>query len=329
MRILLIGGTSFVGRHIAEAALLAGHEVSLAHRGRTGVDLFPDAEHVALDRDVDLSALAGRDWDATVDVCGYWPRQVRSLAGALAGRGGQHVYISSVSAYAEPSGPEADESTPLASLDAGGDPDTWEMTRETYGPLKALCEQAALQAYGKEHLTIVRPTYVVGPFDPTGRFCWWVDRIARGGQLVCPGPASAALQVIDARDQARWIVDLAATGTSGAFHAVSPPPPWSMADLVAQISTALASTAEPVWAPAGDLLERGLDGADFPLWAAGADEYASALNPAAALSTGLRPRPIGDTVLDTWAWMQEAGWRRNGIGLSPDREVELLRELTG
>src|SRR4051812_29839426 len=172
MRILVIGGTRYVGRHLVEAALVAGHEVTLVHRSPT--TLFPSARHVLTDRNGDLSALADGEWDATVDVCAYLPAQVRSLATALGDRGGHHLFVSSVSVYADPPGPGGDEDSTLLPV-AGDGVD--EVTGTTYGPLKVACERAATAAYG-DRLAIVRPTYVVGPNDPTGRYPWWVRRMA-------------------------------------------------------------------------------------------------------------------------------------------------------
>jgi 2'-hydroxyisoflavone reductase len=337
MRLLIVGGTSFVGRHITEAALSAGHEVTLANRGRTGPDAFPEAEQVRIDRDrhaPDLSALRGRQWDATLDICAYWPGQVRALADALDGRGGHHLQISSVSAYDEATPAGADESAAVARLEPLGedavlDPDAVEITEHSYGPLKAACEDIARELFGAERTTIVRPTYVVGPHDPTGRFCWWLDRIARGGRMLCPGPATAALQLIDARDQAPFAVRLVEQGIAGTFHTCSPEPPWSFADMVTLVAAALGSDVDPVWASPDWLLERGVDGATFPLWSEGTDEGVMALDPSKARSAGLAARSLEATVRETWDWMQSGGsWRREGNGLPPEREESLLAELT-
>src|SRR5215472_13250883 len=176
MRILIIGGTAFVGRHITEAALAAGHDVTVFHRGKTGAGLFPEATHLTGDRNSDLSALATGRWDATVDVSCYLPRQARSLAAALGDRGGRHTFISSTSAYRTPAAPGFTESAALAVL---SDPDTEEVTDQTYGGLKVACERAVTEIYGAAQTTIVRPTYVIGPFDRSGRFTSWVERIAR------------------------------------------------------------------------------------------------------------------------------------------------------
>jgi len=222
MRLLVIGGTRFVGRHLVEAALAAGHDVTLVHRSAT--ELFPSARHLLADRDADLSSLADGEWDATVDVCAYLPAQVRSLAAALGGRGGHHVLVSSVSVYAAPPGPGGDEGSALLPV-AGDDVD--EVTETTYGPLKVACERAASAIYG-DRLAVVRPTYVVGPNDPTGRYPWWVRRMVRGGEVLAPGAPDDPAQVVDVRDLADFQLGLATGQTAGVFNAVRPPP-WSRA----------------------------------------------------------------------------------------------------
>lgn len=323
MQILVIGGTRFVGRHFVEAALANGHEVTLLHRGTSGADLFPESEHLLVDRDGELSVVAGRSWDATVDVCGYVPRQVHHLAEALGGNGGQHLFISSVSAYQEPSVPGATEETVvLAELE---DPDVEEVTNETYGGLKVACERAASAAYG-DQLAIVRPTYVVGPWDPTGRFTWWVDRLARGGEVLAPGPREHPMQIIDGRDMASWMVGLLEAQRGGVFHAVSPEPPYGMGELLEQSAAAIAPQGTVLtWADADWLTERGMDGMSLPLWTEGKPEWSMALDPAAAYATGLRPRPIGETVRDTLEWLQgEGDPLRKDWGIAPEQEAELL-----
>jgi 2'-hydroxyisoflavone reductase len=324
MRILIIGGTAFVGRHIAQAALDAGHDVTLFHRGKTGAELFGQATHLTGDRDEDLSALAEGSWDATVDVCAYFPRQVRSLAAALSGRGGRYVFISSVSAYSPSVPPNYDESAPLAEI---GDPEVTEVTGENYGWLKVACEQTATELFGPD-TTIIRPTYVIGPYDRTYRFTWWVDRLARGGQVLAPGSPADPIQVIDAADMGRWTVALLEKSVTGTFHAVSPAPPFGFGQMLEAIAAEVAPPGtELVWVPSDFLLAEGIDGAALPLWAEGESDDAnmSTANPAAAFATGLAPRPLRQTVADIRAEEREAGTGRPGIGISPEREAEVLQ----
>jgi 2'-hydroxyisoflavone reductase len=332
MRILMVGGTRFVGRHIALAALDAGHELTVFHRGRTGGDLFADRSEVDVrrgDRDSDLSALAAGSWDATIDTCAYVPRQVNQLADVLGDRAGHYLQISSVSAYGLPEHPGVTEDAALATLD---DPTVEEVTGETYGGLKALCEQAAHERFGSS--AIVRPTYVVGPDDYTWRFPWWVQRIAAGGEVLAPEPADAPAQIIDVRDMANWIVRLVASRTTGAFHAVSPAPVvtdgglrwFTWADLLEAVRSAVAPAGTSlVWIGKDFLLGEGVTDQELPMWSGPEpDGYALAADPAKAYTAGLSPRPLADTVRDTLAWTR-AEPMPAGTGLEPAREQDLLR----
>lgn len=322
----MIGGTRFVGRAVTEAALAAGHDVTLLHRGGQS-EAFPDATHLHVDRDGDLSALADGAWDATVDVCAYVPSQVRRLAAALGDRGGHHVFVSTVSVYAEPPAPGAGEDTEL--MPAAGDDDE-EVTGDTYGPLKVTCEQAALQAYGSDSVALVRPTYVVGPYDTSGRYPWWVIRAARGGRMVAPVPRDAPMQVVDARDQGEWIVRLAQQRRSGAF--TSAQPGITFEQMLQDTVSGTGSDAELVWIDAAWLKEREVDGFALPLWTEGTPEFSLALSPAAAEAAGLTARPLTDTARDTLAWARQVGEDtvlRPAWGLTPERESALLTEWDG
>lgn len=321
MRILIIGGTAFVGRHIAQAAIDAGHDVSLFHRGQTGASLFPQATHLHGDRDEDLSALAQSRWDATIDICAYFPRQVRALAATLDGRGGRYVFISSVSAYSPAVPWNYPESAPLAEV---SDPDATAVTNENYGGLKVACELASAQLFGPG-TCIIRPTYVIGPYDRSYRFTWWVDRLARGGQVLAPGHPDDPIQLIDARDQGSWIVSLLERSITGTFHAVNPAPPFGFGQMLAEIAAEVApSGTDLVWLDSEFLVDQGVDGMALPLWAEGDSEGVnlSAASPAAAFAAGLAPRPLRQTVADIRA--SEPVPARPGVGLPPDREAELL-----
>jgi nucleoside-diphosphate-sugar epimerase len=323
MRILIIGGTAFVGRHISAAALAAGHEVTVFNRGRTGPDLFPAATQLVGDRNTDLSALESGQWDVTIDVCCYFPRQLTSLQAALGGRGGQYVFISSTSAYRTPVAPGFTEDAPLAEL---ADPTTEEVTEETYGGLKVVCERLAVELFGPA-TTIVRPTYVIGPYDRTYRFTWWVERLARGGTVLAPGDRDDPIQVIDARDLASWIVSLASEQVTGIFHAVSPAPPFGFGDLLDTIKAAVAPPGtELVWVGKDFLLAEGETSESLPLWPGGDSESdINAADPAAAAAVGLRPRLVGESAAEVHAAEQlEPTPVRPGTGISAEREAELL-----
>ena len=320
MRLLVIGGTRFVGRHLVEAALVAGHDVTLVHRSAT--DLFPAARHVLADRDGDLSALADGAWDATVDVCAYLPGQVRSLAAALGGRGGHHVFVSTVSVHADPPGPGGDEDSPLVPV-AGEDVE--EVTDTTYGPLKVACERAATAAYG-DRLAIVRPTYVVGPHDHTGRYPWWIRRMARGGEVLAPGAPEDPAQVVDVRDLADFQLGLATGGIGGVFNAVRPSLPWG--DLLEATAAVAPAGTTLTWVDAEWLTGQGVAGEDLPLWSEGVVEWASAMSPARAEAAELRHRPLSETVRDTAAWATDDRLV-DGVGLTAARELELLDRWRG
>ena len=323
MRVLIIGGTQFVGRHIAEQAVARGHEVTVFHRGRTNNDAVPEAERILGDRDTDLDRLGGREWDATVDACAYVPRQVSELADALNGRGGRHAFISTVSVYREPAPPDIDEDAPLAELD---DPTTEDVTGETYGGLKVLCEQVVAERYTDP--LVIRPTYVVGPYDYTHRFTYWVTRIAEGGRVVAPELPGHQIQVIDARDQGRWVVELLESGDSGTFHTVSPPPPYDFADMLRTIADAVGPAGTEIVPVALPFLEeQGVSGNDLPLWYPGTQPGDPGLScdPSRAEAHGLRVRPLEQTVRETLEHERATPTPNPGdVGWSREAEQKLL-----
>lgn len=323
MRILVIGGTQFIGRHIVATALAQGDDVTIFNRGRTNSALFPRAQRLIGDRDADLSALATGDWDATVDTSAYVPRQVRTLADSLGGRAGHYVYISSVSAYATPDGPGGSEDLPLAEL---SDPTTETVTGESYGGLKALCERASIDAFG-DAVSIVRPTYVAGPYDHTYRFTYWVERLSTGGRVLAPGPADNPFQAIDVRDLATFVLLLAKQAIGGAFHTVNPPPPFSFGDFLEIAAEVVAPAGtELVWADAEWLESNGVTGSELPLWAAtDPDRFISALDPSRAIAAGLSLRPLSSTVTELHSHELENPSAHVGLPcLTPTREAELL-----
>lgn len=322
MRILVIGGTQFVGRHIVRHALQRGHDVTLFHRGLTGDDLFPEATHVHGDRNEDLTPLGEGEWDATIDVCAYVPRQVRELARALGGRGGCHVLISTISVYANPPGPGLTEDAPVQTLE---DPTTEVVDGDTYGGLKALCEAVAHEEHGD--CMIVRPGYVVGPHDHTGRFTYWVTRFARGGEILAPGPPEDPMQVIDADDLARWTVSMTERESTGTFHAMSPEPPFSIADLFDALAAEIAPPDHSVtWVDADWLTSEGVDGRMLPLWTAhDPQRFVLAADPSRAVAAGLEWKPLAQTIKQTLEWAQkDPASAPPDVGLSGEREAELL-----
>ncbi|MFZ0324711.1 MAG: NAD-dependent epimerase/dehydratase family protein [Actinomycetes bacterium] len=326
MRILIIGGTRFVGRHIVESAVAHGHHVTLLHRGSSGDDPFPQCEHLHVDRDGDLSVLSDRSFDAVVDVSAYVPRQVNALADALGDRAGRYLYISTVSVYDLPVEAPFDEQSKLT--DPPAEPTTEDVTEETYGGLKVLCERAARDRFG-DRLTVVRPTYVVGPFDYTHRFTYWVERLARGGEVLAPGPADAWLQVIDARDQGAFVVRLLEDDVDGTFHTVWPGVQTAtFGDVLAEVSAAVAPAGTTItWVDPQFLREHEVDGTALPLWDDSGEESGAPALPDAALAAGLSPRPVGQSASELLAAERaEPTVDTYGVGLSPDREAELLAQ---
>jgi 2'-hydroxyisoflavone reductase len=319
VKILIIGGTRFVGHAMAEAALAAGHDVTLLHR--TATDALPGATHLLADRNGDLSVLADGSWDASIDVCAYVPGQVASLHDALGDRGGHHVFVSTVSVYADQDAPGADEDAALLPEPPTG---TTEVTGETYGPLKVACERVARERWGDTGLTIIRPTYVVGPRDMTARYPWWVLRAARGGPMILPGPADAPMQCIDARDMGAWTIRLVEGRTAGVFTAARPATTFEQ--FVADTVAVVGEPAELVLVDGAFLVAQGVDGAQLPLWSEGTAEYVLAMGTARAEAAGLTHRPFEDIVRDTLAWAQAHPDQstREGTGLAPHREQELI-----
>ena len=318
MRLLVLGGTKFLGRHAVEAALTAGHEVTTFTRGQTNPELFPDVEHLHGDRDGDLGALAGRTWDGVVDTSGYVPRVVRQSAELLRDAVGRYVFVSSISAYGDFSEPITEE-TPVAELD---DPDTEEIA-ESYGALKAACERVVEGVYGNRSAR-VRAGLIVGPFDPTDRFTYWPRRIAAGGTVLAPGEPSAPVQFVDVRDLAAWLVQLALAGPGGVFNATGPAEPLTFAELLERMRAATGTDAEIAWTDDRLVLDAGVQPwTELPLWLPD-DDYAGMARAdiSRAVDAGLAFRPLEETVLDTLAWDRSQPGDRPT--LTPEREREIL-----
>jgi 2'-hydroxyisoflavone reductase len=321
VRLLVLGGTRFVGRGLVEAALADGHEVTLFHRGRSGPGLFPAAEHVLGDRDGGLAPLEGRRFDACVDVSGYVPRVVRASAELLRDAVDRYVFVSSISVYASMREP-TDESSQLAGLDD----ETTESVAEAYGGLKVLCERVVTEVFGARS-AIARPTYVVGPDDYTGRFTWWVHRAARGGRVLVPESLAWRLQFIDVRDLGRFLLDAAGDASlAGAYNVVGPEVAVGMVDVVEEAAGLAGVEVRPVVVSDEALLEHGVTGAELPLWEPD-PEWASW-----AQASGERARGAGLThepVVETLRATLDRAAAVDGVGLSPAREAELLDALAG
>src|SRR3954451_2530392 len=256
-RILILGGTGFLGPATVEAAQARGHELTLFNRGRTRPGLFPNVETLLGDRDPEkgegLNALRSRKWDAVIDNSGYFPRQVSASAKLLAPNAKQYIFISSISAYADTSRENQDETAKLATT---FDPTVEKVTEETFGPLKVLCEKAAADAF-PARAAIVRPGYIVGPDDPSGRFTYWPVRIDRGGEVLAPGAPTDPVQIIDVRDLGAWLITLIEQGTVGVFNATGPKDRLAWGDLLQACRKATTTEHTVTWVPGDWIAKKG------------------------------------------------------------------------
>ncbi len=303
MRILVLGGTKFLGRAFVEAALARGHELTLFNRGQTNAGLFPEVEKLRGDRTVDLSAVEGRSWDAVVDPSGYTPAVVRAAAEQLRDSG-RYVFVSSISVYANFD--EAwDEAGPIAEL---GDLPIDELAPDfsNYGALKALCEAEVDAVFGDRAL-IVRPGLIGGPYDPTGRFTYWAQRLGRGGEILAPGP-DRDTQFIDVRDLAEWMVEAVERELSGTYNATNDGVPWAE----------LLAGADVTWVTDEFLQEHDVgEWMELPLWIAGGRVE---VDVSKAVGAGLRFRPLAETIAGA-----AGAPAAEGVGLTPEREAGLLK----
>lgn len=334
LKILILGGTRFIGPWMVRAAKARGHSITLFNRGQTEAirgDDFPDVEKLYGNRDPEkladetkkpdgslvnpdspkgLASLKDRSWDIVIDTSGYYPRHVKASAELLAPKCGHYIFISSVSAYAKNDTPDADESAALGTLT---DPtvETMGPNAEYYGPLKVLCEQAVEKAFpGK--CSIVRPGYIVGPGDGTDRFSYWPLRIKRGGEVLAPGEPTDPLQIIDARDLAEWCIALGENRTSGAFNAVGPAKPHAWGDVLETCKKIAGSDAKLTWVNAKFLEEHAEPQDGFPIWITPTGEYAGfhKRSTVKSVKAGLKFRPLAETVKDILAWYPKELERR-------------------
>ncbi|MFF0335853.1 NAD-dependent epimerase/dehydratase family protein [Streptomyces fimicarius] len=330
MRLLMLGGTEFVGRAVTDAALARGWDVTVFHRGRHAPP--PGVRALTGDRTAGPAGLAaltegGPDWDLVVDTWSGAPSAVRDAARLLCDRAGHFGYVSSRSVYAYPAAAGLDEDGPPvagASPDDGGD--------VPYGRAKRGGELAALDAFGDRAL-LARAGLIIGPGENIGRLPWWLSRIARGGPVIAPGPPGTELQYIDARDLAEWLLDAAANGLHGAYNTVSRPGHATMGELLTACVRATGSDAELRWTDPEVLLAAGVEPwTDLPVWLPPGELYDTLHrgDHTKAYAAGLRCRPVGETVADTWSWLRTLGGvaprrpDRPAVGLDPHLEAKLL-----
>lgn len=319
MRILMLGGTRFVGRAVVEDALAHGHEVTIFHRGRTGGALFPQVRRLVGDRDGgDYSALADGSWDAVVDSCAYVPRHVDDAMDALGDRVGRYVFVSSHAVYPRRGvAPGSTEDTARRAPIR----DTEELVEETYGPLKVACEDDVQARFG-ERASIVRLGKVAGPHEPQNGLTYYVRRAAAGGRLALPGRPEQPLQLIDSRDAARLMVRLIEDDRGGAFNAVGPAKPITLADMIHTCARAAGAEVEIVPVP-----EQDAQGTIFPLIRDVREWNVMQRDPARAVAAGMPQTPFETTVADVLAWDREQGTPPLTVGFTAEEEARVLAEV--
>ena len=325
-KLLILGGTAFLGPELVEAAQSAGWTVTLFNRGKTNPHLFPDVEKLRGDRRNDLSALEGRSWDAVVDTSGYFPKDVAASASLLARSVGLYVFISTISVYGDTSKPGIDERSPVAKTDQ---PDADKVTGANYGALKALCEEAAERAMPGKAL-VIRPGLIIGPGDTSDRFTYWPVRVARGGEVLAPGTPDDPVQLVDVRDLAVWTVAMIGRRRTGVFNATGPKEPLTFGPMLAACREASGSNATFTWVDAKT--PEGLKIApwsDMPCWVPPFGETAGSrrVSNGKAIGEGMTFRPIVETARDTLAWwktLPEERRTRPKAGLTPEREAAAL-----
>lgn len=341
MKLLILGGTRFVGRHLVTAALARNHEVTLFNRGKHPSAALTSVETIRGDRDSDLAKLQGRRWDAVIDTCGYLPRTVRASAESLSHSVEAYVFISSLSVYADKSVVGMDESAPLSGLTseqlekANGIDSSGQASATTYGEmyggLKALCEQTTEEVLPNRAL-IIRPGLIVGADDYTDRFTYWVERVARGGEVLAPGRPGRNVQFIDVRDLSDWIVRMIERKEVGIYNANGLPDSLTMERVLEGCKMVSVSDASFTWV-SDDFLtqERVAPWSEMPLWmpeeAAPHLKGFMSINCDKAVRSGLSFRPLNDTISDvlTWRETNHAGEELKA-GIDPAREQRLLRK---
>lgn len=349
LKILILGGTGFIGPATVEAAKARGHTLTLFNRGRIEKrrgGMFPDVEKLYGNRDpkkraddadpespMGLTSLEGKTWDVVIDNSGYYPRMVKASAELLSKSAKQYIFISSISAYASSKTPGSDETAPLGTM---ADPTVESMGAgfENYGPLKVLCEQAAEAAF-PGRAAIVRPGFIVGPGDPTDRFTYWPVRAdrARGEreEMLAPGTPEDPIQIIDARDLGEWLVLLAENGTAGVFNACGPEKPLTMGQVIDVCKAATDAKPRPTWVSA-EFLEKHLTAEEgLPIWVPPSGDTAGfhTWKNDRATRAGLKFRPVERTVKDLLEWFKSQPPQRQAAlqaGLKPEREAAVLAE---
>jgi 2'-hydroxyisoflavone reductase len=316
MKLLVMGGTRFVGRHLVDAALQRGHDVTLFNRGKNA-NIFPNVEQIQGDRDKDVTALKGKSFDAVIDTCGYIPRHLQMTTEVLK-ESPLYVFISTISVYADPIPLHADENAPLARLEQ----ETEEVTNETYGALKVLCETVVKEAFPNRSL-IVRPGFIVGPHDHTDRFSYYPYRVSKGGEMLAP-PANTPMQFIDARDLAVWTIEAMEQTLTGTFNIVTPADAMTYekvletAKAVSKVDTKIIYVDDAFIAAHGEAQV-------LPMYVPKEHHNWEKVSSQNAVNAGLTFRPLEETIKDTLEWLhtrpETYEWK---AGLTAEKEKMLL-----
>lgn len=324
MKILVIGGTIFLGKHVVAEALRRGYEVTLFNRGKHNPEMFPDVEKIRGDRLSDLKLLAGKTFDTVIDTCGYFPRAVRISAEYLKELAPHYTFISSISVYKDFSKKGLDEYSETATIE---DESTEEVTGETYGALKRLCEMTAENIYGSKAL-IIRPGLIVGEDDPSDRFTYWVHRVADGGRIAVPDSLDRPVQFIDVKDLSSFILDLSGKGTGGIFNATGPENPLTFGDFLKACSKVAGTAPEFVMMSEEFIEKHNIEPyTELPLWVPESWSGTDHTNISKAVSAGLRFSPLEKTISETLDFDRKREGYQLRSGISREKETELIREL--
>lgn len=301
LKILILGGTRFLGRHLVEESIKRGHELTIFNRGKTNPDLYPDIERLVGDRDGDLNSIVGRNWDAVIDTSGYVPRVVNASSNLLASACNVYTFISSISVYNDFSNKGLTEESEVAKIN---DKTIEEVTGETYGALKALCEEEVKKIFPDRHL-IIRPGLIVGPYDPTDRFTYWPKRVGVGGEVLAPGNEETPVQFIDVRDLAAFVIQQLENKSIGTYQVTGQSESLNMGQFLSACQSVVNPKANFTWVE-----EKFLDELDVKFWTelplyfpveVGMDGFSS-VSIEKAKNAGLKLRPLLETILDTYQW---------------------------
>ncbi len=332
LKVLILGGTGFIGPHFVDALTAAGHKITLFNRGKRDPEVKPGIEQLLGDRNGKIETLKDRDWDVVIDNSGYTPSQVKATAELLKDHVAKYIFISSISVYADFAKAGVDEDYKLAELK---DPTTEVVNGETYGGLKALCEKVVETTYGKRG-TIIRPTYIAGPGDHTDRFTYWPFRVSKGGEMLAPGTPSDPFQYIDVRDLAGFILTCVVKDVNGRFNLCGPQGAVTMGSLLEEARRVTRANTQFVWASpefleANEIIGEKAKGNFLPIWQPPTGEEAGLLlvSPARAVKKGLKFRSLETTIRDTLEWQKSRPEDKQVLkaGLTMEKEAELLKKL--